>query len=56
MAYPTDEEIKKCFLSTVDKYNKGDNWNMRIVADELSCPISYIRNVLMELYEKGELE
>lgn len=57
MSQPTDEEIKKVYLKTVENYgNRSDNWNMRITADELKCPISYVRNVLNELYEKGELD
>ena len=53
---PTDEEIKKAYLKAVEQYHKGDNWNIRITADELKCPASYVRNVLAELYEKGELQ
>lgn len=53
--YPSDTEIKNEYLKTVELYNKGDNWNLRITADALNCPIDYVRNVLNELYEKGEL-
>lgn len=56
MKYPTDEEIKKTFYKVCGEYGKGDNWNLRITADELGCPISYVRNVLAELEAKGELE
>ena len=55
MAYPTDEQIKETYLSVCEEYGRGDNWNLRITADQLQCPISYIRNVLMELDSKGEL-
>lgn len=51
----TDQEIKKKYLETVETYNKGENWNVRIVADELKCPASYVREVLAELEEKGEI-
>ena len=51
----TDQEIKKKYLETVEMYNKGENWNVRIVADELKCPASYVREVLAELEEKGEI-
>lgn len=55
MAYPTDEQIKETYLSVCDEYGKGDNWNLRITADQLQCPISYVRSVLAELDERGEL-
>lgn len=54
--YPTDEKIKETFLKTSDKYEgKSDEWLLRITADDLNCPISYVRNVLAELDNKGEL-
>lgn len=53
---PTDKEILDKFNSVSAEYGgKGDNWNLRITADELKCPISYVRNVLAELEEKGEI-
>lgn len=55
MTYPDDKKIKETYLKVCEEYGKGDNWNLRITADELSCPISYVRNVLAELDEKGEL-
>lgn len=55
MAYPDDEKIKETFLKVEQDYGKGDNWNLRITADELKCPISYVRNVLQALEEKGEI-
>lgn len=53
--YPTDEKIRKQFLKVSKEYGKSDEWALRITADELSCPISYIRNVLLEMDEKGLL-
>ena len=55
MAYPTDEKIKETYLKVANEYDKSDNWNLRITADELGCPISYVRDVLAELDAKGEL-
>lgn len=55
MKYPDDEKILATFLKVQNEYGKGDNWNLRITADELNCPISYVRNVLAELEEKGEI-
>lgn len=55
MTYPEDSKIKETYYAVSDKYNKGDNWNLRIVAEELGCPIDYVRRVLAELDEKGEL-
>lgn len=56
MAYPEDKEIIKKFVEVQDKYpDKSDNWNLRITADEMKCPISYIRSVLEEAYEKGDI-
>lgn len=53
---PTDKEILDKFNSVSAEYGgKSDNWNLRITADELKCPISYVRNVLAELEEKGEI-
>ena len=34
---------------------KAFEWHIRITADELNCPISYIRSVLAELESKGEI-
>ena len=51
----TDQQIKEKYLKTVSTYNKGENWNVRIVADELRCPASYVRDVLAELEDKGEI-
>lgn len=36
-------------------YGKSDEWVLRVTADELSCPVSYVRNVLLEMDEKGLL-
>lgn len=56
MQQPTDKQIKEAFQKVCDDYSdKSDNWILRITADELRCPISYVRNVLAELDEKGEL-
>lgn len=55
MERPTDDKIKETFLKVSEQYNKSDNWNLRLTADELKCPISYIRSVLAELEAKGEL-
>ncbi len=53
---PTDKEILDKFNSVNAEYKgKGDNWNIRITSEELKCPISYVRNVLAELEEKGEI-
>lgn len=53
---PTDKEILDKFNAVSAEYGgKSDNWNLRITADELKCPISYVRNVLAELEEKGEI-
>ena len=55
MKQPTDKEILNKFTSASAKYNKGANWTLRITADELGCPVSYVRTVLAELEEKGEI-
>lgn len=55
MKQPTDKEILNKFNEVAEKYNRGDNWNLRITADELGCPISYVRNVMAELEAKGEI-
>lgn len=55
MKYPNDDKIKETFLKISAEYGKGDNWNLRITADELNCPISYVRSVLGELEERGEI-
>lgn len=55
MTYPEDNKIKDTYLKVAEEYSKGDNWNLRIVAEELGCPIDYVRRVLAELDEKGEL-
>lgn len=55
MTYPEDKTIKETYLKVQETYNKSDSWNLRIVADELKCPISYVRGVLSELSEKGEI-
>lgn len=52
---PTDEKIKETFQQVERMYSKGDNWSLRITADTLGCPVSYVREVLMHLEEKGEL-
>lgn len=44
------------YLRAVNEYpTKGSAWHVRITADDLSCPASYIRKVLTELEEKGEI-
>ena len=55
MKYPSDQQIKETFLKIEKQYKKSDEWNIRITADELNCPISYVRNVLAELENKGEI-
>lgn len=55
MQYPKDDKIKETFLKIEKQYKKSDEWHIRITADELNCPISYIRNVLAELENKGEI-
>lgn len=55
MSYPTDDKIKETFLKVSEDYAKGDNWAIRLTAEELSCPISYVRSVLEMLDSKGEL-
>lgn len=54
--YPSDRKIKEMYLRAVNEYpTKGSAWHVRITADDLSCPASYIRKVLTELEEKGEI-
>lgn len=55
MAYPTDKEIKEKFCEIEDMYGNSGNWNVRVTADELKCPADYVRKVLQELEDKGEL-
>lgn len=55
MQYPKDDKIRETFLKVEKEYRKSDAWHLRITADELNCPISYVRDVLMSLEEKGEL-
>lgn len=44
------------FLRAEKEYpEKSINWHLRIAADDLNCPISYVRSVLAELEEKGDL-
>lgn len=55
MQYPKDETIKNMFLKIEKQYQRSDEWHIRITADELDCPISYVRSVLAELESKGEI-
>lgn len=55
MSQPTDKEILNKFNEVTERYGKGDNWNLRITADELNCPVSYVRSVMAELEAKGEI-
>lgn len=54
--YPKDEEIINAFLKTEEEYpDKGINWHLRITADRLNAPLSYVRGVLEEASERNEV-
>lgn len=54
--YPEDKKIIDTYLKTVETYSdKSVNWHLRITADELSCPIAYVRGVLEEASDRGEI-
>ena len=54
--YPKDEEIINAFLKTEEEYpDKGINWHLRITADRLNTPLSYVRGVLEEASERNEV-
>lgn len=54
--YPEDKKIIDTYSKTAETYSdKSVNWHLRITADELNCPIAYVRGVLEEASDKGEI-